>query len=112
MSEVIIHEESRGSTRFMVYLKPGNSVEVHTHKANQLTGVKVFRLGDYAEYDSFNLSYTGPIVGITAKTVIVRKGNWTNAKTKRMKPSEFAWRNFDFDLDTVNRENWETSMHI
>jgi hypothetical protein len=29
-----------------------------------------------------------------------------------MRPEEFAWRNFDFDLDRVNRENWETSMYI
>jgi hypothetical protein len=112
MSEVIIHESVSGGLRLVTYITPGVQVEVHTHKKDGLTNVKVFKVGDHVEYDSYNLSYTGPITSITGKTVIVRKGNWSNAKTKRMKPEEFAWRNFDFDLDRVNRENWETSMYI
>jgi hypothetical protein len=115
MSDVIVHEvrESTYRThRMMLYVKPAQGIEVHTYKNDQLVSVRSFKVGDHAEYDSFNLKYTGPIMGITAKSVIVRKGSYQDAKTKRMKFEEFAWRNWDFDLEKVSRENWETSMYI
>ena len=61
------------------------------------------------EYDSFNLHYTGPILAIGAKTISVRI---TGGSKKMMKPSEFAWRNWDLDLAKLRAQNAETSLYI
>lgn len=111
-NDVIFHEiEWHTNRNFHVYVQPGERIEVHTRDgAGGLTGMKVFRVGDEAEYDSFNLKYTGTIKSITAKSVIVQPR--FGRSSKRLDFRAFAWRNFDFDADRVARENYETGMYI
>lgn len=54
----------------------------------------IFRVGDKAEYDSYNLSYIGTITKITNKTVTIE----AHGRTHRLNLYQFAWRNYDFDL--------------
>jgi len=112
MKDVIFHQvEWHANKNFHVYVHPKNRIEVHTRNgAGETLDVKVFHQGDIAEYDSYNLRYTGQIVSITAKNVII-KPNY-GSSTKRLDVRNFAWRNHDFDLDKVSRENYETSMYI
>lgn len=69
-----------------------------------------FKIGDIAEYDSWNLVYLGEIVSITEKTVTIQP-KYENKKY-RLKLEQFAWRNYDFDLERINKENFETRMYI
>lgn len=68
-----------------------------------------FTLGDQAEYDSYNLSYYGKIVGITKATVVVEK---TGGKSRHLNLYEFCWRNYDFDLEKKSAENSDTMNYI
>jgi hypothetical protein len=63
------------------------------------------RVGDMAEYDSYNLYYTDRIKSITDKTVTFENG-------RRLRLEEFCWRNWDFNLDEVEKKNQETMMVI
>ena len=70
---------------------------------------QVFFMGDKAEYDSYNLSYFGEIVGITDKTVTIQpKGEGK----RRLKLGTFIWRNHNFDLSQAMAENMDTSYYI
>jgi hypothetical protein len=71
---------------------------------------KRFGMGDIAEYDSYNLSYIGKIIGITDKTITIEEQY--NDKVHRLKLVDFCWRNWDFDLEKINKSNAETSMCI
>ncbi len=112
MAKVLVNESVFGTRRLVVFITPGEKVAIHSFTPGCTPNVTVLKIGDQAEYDSYNLKYLGPIMGITEKSVIVRKGNWSNAKTKRMKIEEFAWRNWDFSIEKVRRENAEASMNI
>ena len=105
---------NRPHESYTLYVTPGSRIEVHTHnRTGDLVGVKVFRIGDHAEYDSYNLRYTAPIKSITSKNVIFDTGSRFNRKeTKRLKMESFAWRNHDFDLAEVQAQNAETSRYI
>lgn len=69
-----------------------------------------FKLGDTAEYDSYNLKYLGSIQGITDKGVLI-KPKYSNSN-KRLDLYTFCWRNYNFDLERINAENTETSYSI
>lgn len=69
---------------------------------------KAFRLGNEAEYDSYNLSYTGKIVGIGPKTVTIEN----HGKKRRLDLYEFCRRNWNFDAEKIARRNAETMMYI
>lgn len=93
------------------------SATVERNKSIHLVGVYSnksvnieFGMGDMAEYDSYNLSYLGQIVGITDKTVSIRP-RYEKA-IRRLKLSEFIWRNYNFNLAEVERANHETSLYI
>ena len=105
---------NRPHESYDVYVQPGKQVEIHTRNRNgEIVTVKVFRVGDVAEYDSYNLSYTAPIKSITAKNVIFDTGSRFNCKeTKRLNFDSFAWRNHDFDAYETARKNAEVSMYI
>lgn len=67
-----------------------------------------FRVGDWAEYDSYNLSYTGRIVAIGAKTVTIESYPGTaNARKHRLSIYKFNWRNWNFDAELIARRNSE-----
>ena len=116
MEVMKINNGFRGS--YNLFITPGEKVEIHTHRENgELVNVKVFRPGDIAEYDSYNLRYTAPIKSITAKNVIFDTGRKFGSKfrrdeTKRLKMESFAWRNHDFDAAEVAAQNAETSLYI
>lgn len=86
-------------------------IQQHTSISILKEGVLVntFMLGDMAEYDSYNLSYYGKIVGITKATVVVEK---TGGKTRHLSLYEFCWRNYDFDLEKKAAENSDTMNYI
>lgn len=71
---------------------------------------RTFRIGDMAEYDSYNLSYYGTIVSITEKTVTIKEKY--SPQKRRLKIYDFTWRNYDFDLAQTQAKNSETSMYI
>lgn len=73
---------------------------------------RVFKIGDWVEYDSYNLSYIGTITSIGAKTVTIAPQGESNSKKRRLKLYTFSWRNWDFDLEETRRKNSETMMHI
>jgi hypothetical protein len=88
-------------------------------KCNKTGLENKFKLGDSAEYDSYNLSYYGTIMGITDKTVIIvcRHDMIAHRRNepvhrKRVKLENFCWRNIKFDLDEVQKRNTETSHSI
>jgi hypothetical protein len=64
---------------------------------------RTFRVGDEAEYDSYNLSYIGTIVAIGEKTVSIADGS----KTTRLDLYTFALRNWDFDAERARKRNSE-----
>lgn len=69
-----------------------------------------FKVGDLAEYDSYNLSYLGKITKITDKCVTIEP-EYTGG-TKRLDLHTFMWRNHDFDLEKTRKDNLETSYYI
>ena len=70
-------------------------------------------MGDVAEYDSYNLSYTGRITGISHKCITITAYPGTlNEKRHMLKPYAFCWRNHDFDAAETAKRNAETSMYI
>ena len=71
---------------------------------------RVFEIGDTAEYDSYNLSYTGTIVGIGPKTVTIDKGR--NGGRARLKLATFHWRNWAFDAEETARANSDMMMTL
>jgi hypothetical protein len=73
-----------------------------------------FKIGDQAVSGSYNLTYLDPIEKITEKNVIFGKDKMygPNAPRKHMKIAEFAWRNADFDLEKIKKDNYETSLSI
>lgn len=69
---------------------------------------KTFVMGDDAEYDSWNLSYTGKILGITDKSVTI--GPDHHDKNKRLRLVTFLWRNYKFDAEETREFNREEAM--
>jgi hypothetical protein len=70
-----------------------------------------FKVGDTAEWGSYNLRYLGTIVSITPRSVVIDRGPCYSQKV-RLKHEQFAWRNEGFDLEKVRRENYEASLSI
>ena len=74
------------------------------------TPERTFAKGDLAEYDSYNFSYFGKIVRITEKSVTIVEEY--GSKKHRLAFETFAWRNYDFDLDSALERNRDVSQHI
>ena len=75
--------------------------------------VNTFFVDEWAEYDSYNLSYHGIIRSITDKTVTIESyPNTQNAKKHRLKLDTFCWRNWDFNKAKSDAENADTMMYI
>lgn len=102
----------RHDVTYVVYVTPHDRVEIHTHKNGLLVNVRVFRVGDIAEHDSYNLIYTAKIEKITPKRITFQLGTPDYPRTKSMKYETFAWRNHDFDYEDIVKRNAETSMYI
>lgn len=107
----------------------GMILMIFREKNGVITQHRSFRVGDIAEYDSYNLSYTGTIESITDKTVTIWTGYYKDlgCRTSRAVDSEgrplkknltrldlasFCWRNYNFDAEETARQNAETMMYI
>ena len=104
-------------TAYGVNVIPGKSIQIKGTYPNRVGGPypydKTFKIGDPAEYHSYNLKYVGKITNIGPKTVtIVHYPDDPSSKKTRLTLAEFAWRNYDFDLDRINRDNSEELMCI
>jgi hypothetical protein len=100
-------------TKYLVKLVRGKSIHVFYEQEGVIVKGTRFEMGDQAEYDSFNLSYLGQITSITEKSVTITayKGS-SNERNHRLDLDSFCWRNHNFDLERVRRENAEASYNI
>lgn len=110
--DIVVVESSSGWQIHRCFVTPGERVELHTFdsRTKELKGVIVFNIGDYAEYDSYNLKYCGPIKQITAKGVTIQK-KYSETCT-RLPWDRFSWRNWDYDGEKIAQENFETMQYI
>jgi len=104
-----IVEYVSGARRYKATLVPGKHIIVEFFRDDQFVSMRKFEVGDEAEYDSFNLHYTGQIVSIGKATVTI-KNSWGDRR--RLKAQDFSWRNWDFNAAEIARRNAETSQHI
>lgn len=96
-------------TRFAISFNDDDSITIYRDRMQKTT----FRVGDTAEYDSYNLKYIGEITKITKKaiTIVSYKGTM-GEQVHRLSLNEFCWRNDDFDLEKVRAENADTMQCI
>jgi hypothetical protein len=91
---------------------PKKSIRLYGTYLNNVNGPvdfdKTFNIGDQAEYDSYNLNYTGEIVAITLKTVTIAD----QYESRRLDLHTFAWRNWDFDAQRIFEANCDTLQRI
>jgi hypothetical protein len=96
----------------------GAKAQIDVLKTNDTTKqvefCKTFKVGDVAEHDSYNFSYTGKIVSITDKTVTISNhvNDAPGGRVTRLDLHTFCWRNHDFDLAVTTARNIETSYNI
>lgn len=63
-----------------------------------------FKIGDKAEYDSYNLHYIGVIEGIGEKRVRIRDDS---GRVHQLEIADFSWRNRGFDMAKLEKANAE-----
>jgi hypothetical protein len=67
-----------------------------------------FKIGDTAVYGGYNLTYTGKVVSIGAKTITVESYPGTsNAQRHRLSVARFSSWNQHFDLASIAQRNSE-----
>jgi hypothetical protein len=93
-------------------VKPGESIELFGVSRERI-GLpapyrRTFKIGDMAEWDSYNLSYIGRILAIGEKTVTIDTDGLRRG-AQRLDICEFSRRNYDFDLEETERRNAETA---
>lgn len=98
-------------------IEPGVSIRLIGEEHNLVKGSrpfdKTFKIGDWAEYDSYNLRYDGKITAITPKTVTINAyPDSNNERNHRMSIYEFSYRNWNFDKEETDRHNSEEMMYI
>ena len=111
-------------------IQPNQSITCMDFKGFQAGKSTTFNMFDVCTYGSYNLTYLGYIVAITANTVTIveefdfdkwkgikagtytKKHEWDKPQVHRMKIERFAHRNYDFDLEQVRKDNHETSMYL
>ena len=108
MQKEIVSEFEYFSSKYRVTIVPKNVITVHTIHWDGKVTVFDYRIGDMAEYDSYNLHYFGPIKSITEKTVTIEM---IGGKNKRLKIADFAWRNSKSVAEKQSR-NSDTMMYI
>ena len=64
---------------------------------------RLFKIGDVAEYDSYNLHYLGTIVSISDKCVGIKDKH--EKKVHRLSIHEFNWRNRNLDVAATEKRN-------
>jgi hypothetical protein len=92
--------------RFNADIWPGEKILIYgtyTNRSHPATFARTFKVGDEVEYHSWNLTYTGKLVAICPNTVTVDDGGTKH----RMNLADFIDKNWDFDLDKINKRNSE-----
>lgn len=90
-------------------LEPGRLPEY------RFNGERTFRVGDMAEYDSYNLHYFGRITSITNKTVTILDypdSDGVRSRKHRLDLHTFCWRNFSRSVGEKRDKNADTRMYI
>ena len=104
-------------TGYKAVVIPNKSIRLHGLEGNRVNGPLTFditfKIGDYAEYDSYNLKYTGKITAIGPKTVTIQERPGTcNAKNHKLSIYAFSWRNWNYDGKKIAAHNTEEMCHI
>lgn len=95
-------------------VKPNQSIRIYGAFRNTTRGPvdfdKTFKIGDWAEYDSYNLTYHGTItqIGKNTVTILPRQGE----RATRLDLYTFCWRNWDFNLQERIRANAIEAQYI
>lgn len=97
----------RTSTGQHATIAVGESIRIFGIYGRDTTYDRTFRLGDFAEYDSYNMAYTGKIVSIGEKTIGIEDGG----KVHLLLVFDFARRNQDLDLEAIAARNFDVMMH-
>lgn len=95
---------------------PKTSIRIYGHKSNGFSAPvkifdKTFRIGDVAKHGCYNLTYTGKIVAITPKTVVVERSDIGRCN-RRFSIEDFIIQNYNFDLAEIDRRNSDTMQRI
>lgn len=97
------------TTKYTVDLERNKSIKIFVNGAQ----INSFNIGDTAEYDSYNLIYTGRITKITDKLVQITAYQGTqNERKHNLNINEFCWRNEKFNAEQVAKHNQEESYYI
>jgi hypothetical protein len=110
-------KESFDSQEYNIEIEKNVSIRLFGNYKNHVGGPvdfnNTFKIGDEAEYHSYNLSYTGKIISIGEKTVTIQAYSGTlNQKNHRLSLWEFAWRNWHFDAEKIAQDNFVTMQYI
>jgi hypothetical protein len=94
---------------------PGHSIRIYGTMTNHVKGPqefdKVFKVGDRAEYNSWNLIYVGTITKIGEKTVTIKHYDHS-AEVTMLDLFSFADKNWDFDAIRIQKHNSEESQYL
>ncbi len=104
--------------KYEVEAVPGEYVIIRRYDVRngvaEYVGESRFEIGDYAEYDSYNLSYYGPVKSISAKGVVINERHESNGKVRshRLNWDKFSWRNWGFSEQSARASNSEAMQYI
>lgn len=102
------HYPSR-DTEYQVDLERNHSVIIY--KNGQVSNS--FKMGDEAEYGSYNLIYTGKITRITPKAIQITAYPGTSSERRHnLSLNEFCWRNYNFNAERVAAHNINELYYI
>lgn len=93
-----------GGQQYDVKVGKNAYIKIDCYYKNHINPKKtsiILKVGEMAEYDSYNLSYIGKITSITEKTVTIV----SHGETYRLKMGQFCYRNWDFNEDKKRKEN-------
>jgi len=120
MAKQVVRESVQsGNSKYEVEAVPGEYVivrrwDVKNDGLAHFMGESRFEVGDFAEYDSYNLSYYGPVKSISAKGVVVNEQYASNGKVRshRLKWENFVWRNWCFNAEQAQASNSNVMQYI
>lgn len=87
----------------------GKSIRLHGIETNRVHGPEsydlTFRVGDWAVYGGFNLTYTGRIISIGEKTVAIEEQH--GGRVHRLDIARFSRWNWDYNSERISKQNSE-----
>ena len=117
----VIHAVGENDTEFAGVIK-GESIRLsgttrtYSREKKEMVDTPhdlTFKVGDFAEYDSYNYHYIGRITAIGAKTVTIDpEGGALNGKKRRLNLDRFNWRNRNFDEARVRKYNHDIAITL